>query len=248
MVAFRFKYNCRSFVGFDHQMLVPRTHWVLLENLFGSNVSLCHLCLAGARDSSLTYFPRCFMSTFSRDVLLVALMLEYNYTASFTKCDLKWFIFIACVISVCILGIVWNRSSHNSNFPLLPSSINVFVDAGFKITDVVRCCWDAIPVIASANLLIDVLWWLDARLWLFSNIGKVVHRESCLIMFCGCVGSRCVETCPERKSEISCGALCPVTMWWVYVSRSMFFSLTSKSLSSKVIIPRVSSIDFVSLC
>ena len=61
------------------------------------------------------------------------------------------------------------------------------MDVGFIIADVVGCCWDAIPAIASANLLSEMLWSLDARFWVFSNIGKVVSRYSCLIVISGCV-------------------------------------------------------------
>ena len=44
---------------------------------------------------------------------------------------------------------------------------------GFNIADIVGRCWDAIPAIASANMLIEVLWLFDVNLWAFSNIGNV---------------------------------------------------------------------------
>ena len=68
----------------------------------------------------------------------------------------------------------------------------MFADAGFNIADFVGRCWDAITAIASANLLIEVLWSFDVRLWVFSNIGNVVSHDMCLIIFCGCV------VAPER--------------------------------------------------
>ena len=49
--------------------------------------------------------------------------------------------------------------------------------ACFNIADVVDHCWDESPAIASANLLIAVLWSLDTRLWVFSNTGKLLSRE-----------------------------------------------------------------------
>ena len=76
------------------------------------------------------------------------------------------------------------------------------MDAGFNIADVVGRCWDAIPAIVSDNLLIEVLWLLDACLRVSSHIGNVVSRDMGLIKFCGCVGSRCAGTCPKTNSEI----------------------------------------------
>ena len=73
----------------------------------------------------------------------------------------------------------------------------MIVDAGFIIADVVGRCWDAVPAIVSANLLIEVLWSLDARLWLYSNTGDEVSRDICLIIFYGCVGLRCAGTCSK---------------------------------------------------
>ena len=49
-------------------------------------------------------------------------------------------------------------------FDFLASNINLFVDAGFDIADVVGRCLDAIPAIPLANLLIEVLWSFGAHL------------------------------------------------------------------------------------
>ena len=117
-----------------------------------------------------------------------------------------------------------------------------------KTADDVSGYWDATPAIGSANLLVGVFWSLDSRLWVFSSIGKVAFPDICFIMFCGCVSSRCAGTCPERNSGVCCEAFCPVTMWWAYVWKSLFFSLSKKSPSYTVILPRVSSILFISVC
>ena len=79
------------------------------------------------------------------------------------------------------------------------------MDAGFNLDDIVGHCWDAIPAIASANLLFEEIWSFDARLWVFSINGNVVSRDNCLIMFCSRVGSRFVETRPGMNSGTSYG-------------------------------------------
>ena len=53
------------------------------EFVFGSKVSLCHLCLAFACDSSLTSFRRNTMRTFWEILLLVAIMFRNVCNASF---------------------------------------------------------------------------------------------------------------------------------------------------------------------
>ena len=63
------------------------------------------------------------------------------------------------------------------------------MDAGFHMTDVIVCCWDAIAAIASVNQVSGVLWSSDVRLSAFSNIGYVLSRDSCVFMFCDSVVS-----------------------------------------------------------
>ena len=194
--------------------------------MFRSQVSLCHLCLAIAPDSSLTFFCWNTSSTSSRVLLLVALMLRNVCNASFLKFAWKLLISIASFLSGCFLSVLWKKGSNSWNFSVLSSNNNVIVDAGFNIADVVSCCWGAIPAIASANLLIEVLWSLDAHLCLFSSIGNVVSCESCLIMCCGFVGSRWVWICPQRNLGILCAAFCLVTMGWMCFCRPRFLSFT----------------------
>ena len=62
------------------------------------------------------------------------------------------------------------------------------MDARFNMIAVVGRRRDAVPTIAPANMILEVLWSLDARLWAFSNTGIEVSRDSCLTLFCGCVG------------------------------------------------------------
>ena len=128
------------------------------------------------------------MNTSSTVNLLVAFMFRIVFIASLLNYAQKRLIFIAFVSSGCLLSILWKKSTNSSNFLFLPSNIQVFVEVGFNIADVIDRCWNAILAIASANLLLEVLWSLDARLWVFSNISNVVSRDSFLIMFCGYVG------------------------------------------------------------
>ena len=123
--------------------------------VFGLEVSLCHLYWAVVRDSSLMYFRQNNMSTPSRILLLVALMWRKVCNASFLKCAWKWLIFIASVISGCILSIVWKKLPKDLIFSFLPSNITVLVEVGFNVADATSRWWDAVLAIASPNLLIE---------------------------------------------------------------------------------------------
>ena len=86
------------------------------------------------------------------------------------------------------LSIVWKKSSNSSKFSFFPSNVIVFVNADFDIAYVVGRSSDATPSIASANLLNEVLWSLDARFLGVFQKSTVVSRDICSIMFCSCLG------------------------------------------------------------
>ena len=55
------------------------------------------------------------------------------------------------LVSGCILSIVRNRSTKNSNFLFLTSNIKVIMATRFSIVAACGRCWVAIPAIASAR-------------------------------------------------------------------------------------------------
>ena len=55
--------------------------------MFGSKVSLCHLCFAVACDCGLTFFRRNMMSTSPSNRLLLAIMFQKDCSASFRRCE-----------------------------------------------------------------------------------------------------------------------------------------------------------------
>ena len=105
--------------------------------VFGSITRGCHLCLAVACDSGLTYFRLNMTNTSSRVCRrLAVLILPIVFRALFLNSDWKWLIFICSDISGCILIIVWKRSSNSSNFSLLPLKVIVF-----ELTGRIVNCW-----------------------------------------------------------------------------------------------------------
>ena len=86
------------------------------------------------------------------------------------------------------------------------------------------------------------------HLWFPIDIENVVSRDNWLIMCCGSVDSRWAGRSPGKNSGFSCGPFCPVNMWWVCRCCSKLHSSTSESRSSIVILPRVSSFLFSSVC
>ena len=75
------------------------------------------------------------ISTSSSVRLLLALKFMKVSGASFRRCDWKWLILIASVISGCTLGIASKKFSNSSEFPIVPSKINVFVVVGLNNAD-----------------------------------------------------------------------------------------------------------------
>ena len=137
---------------------------------------------------------------------------------------LKLIIFIASNTSGGIMSIVWKTFSNGSISSFLPSEISVFVFGGLKKGDEVwgRCC-DAVPAIASASSLIGLLESEFCLCGVCSTNGKMFSCEIWVTLFCGRVnccdaGSFWVWNRPVRYSGILlCGALCPLTMWWMDV-------------------------------
>ena len=84
--------------------------------VFGSKLSLGHLCFAVACDCGLTCFRRNMMSTSSSVCLLLPFSFLNVCSASFRKCEWKWLIFIASDFSSCPVSIVWKKSSNRSKF------------------------------------------------------------------------------------------------------------------------------------
>ena len=102
--------------------------------VFGSNTNPCHLCLAVAWDSGLTYFRRNTAKMSSKVCLFAVLMLRKVCNAFLRNNERKWFNFIVSFISGCIFIIVWKRSSKSSNFSDLPSNVSTVVLTGRTIS------------------------------------------------------------------------------------------------------------------
>ena len=101
--------------------------------VLGSKMSLCHLCLAVARDSGFTYLRR-NMTSSSVWQLMVFMFLNVC-SAPFRSKERKRLIFICSVITGCIFIIVWNKSSKSSNFSLLPSNAMRVVVTGLIVIE-----------------------------------------------------------------------------------------------------------------
>ena len=120
--------------------------------VFWSNTNLCHLCLAVAWDSGLTYFLRNTAKMSSKVYRFAVLMLRENCRAFLRNSEWKWFIFIVSVISGGILIIVWKTSSKSSNFSDMPSNVSVVLT-----WRTIRVCADGqlfMPTSTSARRLI----------------------------------------------------------------------------------------------
>ena len=154
---------------------------------------------------------------------------------------------MASVISGCILSIVWDKSSKNSNFSFSPSKITVFVDTGFSIVAAFGRCWHAIPAFASARRLWEIFASEFRFLGVCSTIGNLLSFDTCGDRFwCCCDGGlRGVKMHPVRNWGISfVWAVCPVTMWSVFDYQSKRVSGTDNSLTTSAILFRVSSFTF----
>ena len=149
--------------------------------------------------------------------MIVALFLEGMW---------NWLVLSASDIPGCILTIVWKKSSKSSKLSLFPLKTNVFVVVGLASDDDVWCCcWDAIPVIASARLLMGLP---ESEFWLCCVCPftvKVLSCEVCVAMFYGWVN--CSENgllwkgirLVRNSGILFSGAISPITMWWAWSCR-----------------------------
>ena len=121
--------------------------------VLGSKTKRCHLCLAVACDSSLTYLRPKITNKSSRVYLLTVLIFLNVCRAFLLSNEWKWLTFVCSDISGCILIIVWKRFSNSSNYSLLPSKVRMLELNGQMVS-----CWAVgrfcMLVKTSASLLI----------------------------------------------------------------------------------------------
>ena len=138
-----------------------------------------------ACDCGLTYFRLKTMSTSSSVRLLLAFIFLNVCTASFWRRERNWLIFIASDTSGCILSIIWKRSSNDWSFSFLPWQTSVFVDVALINADNIwGHCWDAIPAIASASLLIGLPDSEFCPCGVCLTIDNVLLGGKCVALFC----------------------------------------------------------------